>query len=57
MTTLKTNQKLECKNIEDARVKSDKIQNGLIVTKDGVYLIVNYKTYSELKKNGYNQVR
>jgi hypothetical protein len=57
MTTLKTNQTVTCTNIEDARLKADKISNGIIVVKDNYYSIVNYKTYTELKPLGYNQVR
>ena len=57
MATLKTNQIITCKNIEDARLKSDKISNGIIVEKDNNYSIVNYKNYTELNKLGYNQVR
>jgi hypothetical protein len=57
MTTLKTNQTITCTNIEDARAKADKISNGIIVVKDNYYSIVNYKTYTELKPLGYNQVR
>jgi hypothetical protein len=57
MTTLKTIQQLTCINIEDARVKADKISNGVIVVKDNCYLIVNYKKYTELKPFGYKQVR
>ena len=57
MTTLKTSQTITCTSIEDARVKADKISNGIIVVKDNYYSIVNYKTYTELKTLGYNQVR
>jgi len=57
MATVKTNQKIACVNLEDARVKADKISNGVIVEKDNNYSIVNYKTYTELKTLGYNQVR
>ena len=57
MTTLKTNQTINCINIEDARIKADKISNGIIIVKDNNYSIVNYKTYTELKPLGYNQVR
>lgn len=58
MATVKTNQKITCKNIEDARVKADNYSNGVIIEKDKNYfLIVNYKTYTELKQLGYNQVR
>lgn len=57
MTTLKTNQKINCISIEDARIKADKISNGVIIVKDNSYLIVNYKTYEELKIKGYNQIR
>ena len=57
MKTLKTNQTLTCTSIEDARVKADKISNGVIVVKDNNYLIVNYKTYQQLKTLGYMQVR
>ena len=57
MTTLKTNQQVNCTSIEDARAKADKIANGLIVEKDNIYSIVNYKTYAQLKEQGYIQVR
>lgn len=57
MKTLKTNQTITCINIEDARVKADKISNGIIVEKNNCYSIVNYKTFTELKPFGYNQVR
>ena len=57
MATLKTNQTINCTNLEDARVKADKISNGVIVVKDNLYSIVNYKTYESLKPLGYNQVR
>lgn len=57
MATVKTNQKITCINIEDARVKSDKYSNGVIIEKDKKFLVVNYKTYTELKPLGYNQVR
>ena len=57
MATIKNNQKITCKNIEDARVISDNYSNGVIIEKDNKYLIVNYKKYAELKNLGYNQVR
>ena len=57
MSTLKTGEKVTCTSIEDARVKADKISNGVIVVKDNSYLIVNYKTYEQLKPFGYTQVR
>lgn len=57
MGTVKTNQKITCTNIEDARVKADNYSNGVIIEKDKKYLVVNYKTYTELKPLGYNQVR
>ena len=57
MTTLKTNQTISCISLEDARVKADKISNAIIVVKDNFYSLVNYKTYTELKQFGYNQVR
>lgn len=57
MATLKTNQKITCTNIEDARVKADKISNGVIIEKKNEYLVVNYKTYEELEQLGYKQVR
>ena len=55
--TLKTNQTISCTNLEDARVKADKMSNAIIVVKDNYYSLVNYKTYTELKQLGYNQVR
>ncbi len=57
MTTIRTNLTIFCTSIEDARVKNDKISNGVIIVKDNNYTIVNYKTYSELKPLGYIQVR
>ena len=57
MKALKTNQTISCISLEDARVKADKISNAIIVAKDNLYLLVNYKTYTELKRFGYNQVR
>jgi hypothetical protein len=57
MTSLKTNQSVTCSNIEDARIKADKIKNGVIVEKNNTFLIVNYKTYADLKSQGYTQVR
>ena len=57
MATLKTNQTISCISLEDARVKADKISNAIIVVKDNLYSLVNYKTYTELKQFGYNQVR
>lgn len=57
MKTLKTNQTISCISLEDARVKADKISNAIIVVKDNFYSLVNYKTYTELKQFGYNQVR
>ena len=57
MTTIKSNQTISCTSIEDARVKSDVISNGVIVMKDSNYSIVNYKTYEQLKSFGYVQVR
>jgi len=57
MTTLKTNQIVTCGSIEDARIKADKISNGVIVVKNNNYSIVNYKTYEQLKTLGYTQVR
>ena len=56
MTTLKTNQTISCISLEDARVQADKISNAIIVVKDNFYALVNYSTYKELKKLGYNQV-
>ena len=58
MTTVKTNQKITCTSIEDARLKNDKNSNGVIITKDdNNYFIVNYKTYYDMKELGYKQVR
>ena len=57
MKTLKTNQTISCISLEDARAKADKISNAIIVVKDKFYSLVNYKTYTELKQFGYNQVR
>ena len=57
MAAVKTNQKIKCTHIEDARVKADNYSNGVIIEKDKNYLVVNYKTYTELKTLGYNQVR
>ena len=57
MKTLKTNQTISCISLEDARAKADKISNAIIVVKDNFYSLVNYKTYTELKQFGYNQVR
>ena len=57
MATVKTNQKIICTSIEDARLKNDKNSNGVIITKDNNYLIVNYKTYYEMKELGYVIVR
>lgn len=57
MATIKTNQLITCSNIEEARIKADKISNGIIVEKNNTYAIVNHKTCLELKKQGYNQVR
>ncbi|MEI8138161.1 MAG: hypothetical protein WCH21_12625 [Bacteroidota bacterium] len=57
MKTLKTNQTVICTSIEDARVKADKISNGVIVVKNNYYSIVNYKTYEQLKTLEYTQVR
>ena len=57
MTTLKTNQTINCISLEDARVQANKISNAIIVVKDNFYALVNYSTYKELKKLGYNQVR
>ena len=57
MKTMKTNQKITCENLQDARLKADTITNGIIITKDNTYLIVNYKTFESLKFLGYNQVR
>lgn len=57
MATVKTNQKITCANIEDARVKADNFSNGVIIEKDKKYFVVNYKTYTELKASGYIQVR
>lgn len=55
--TLKTNQIITCQNLEDARVKSDPITNGVIAVKGDEYIIVNYKTFEELRKVGYIQER
>ena len=57
MASLNTNEKITCASLEDARIKSDKISNGLIIFKNDNYLIVNYKTYNDLKALGYNQIR
>lgn len=57
MATLKTNQIISCTNLEDARVKADKISNAIIIVKDNNYSLVNYKTFTELKPHGYIQVR
>jgi hypothetical protein len=57
MATIKTNYSIACSNIEEARLKVDNISNGIIIVKDDNYLIVNYKTYAQLKTAGYNQVR
>ena len=57
MAALKTNQTINCTSIEDARTKANKLSNGVIVLKGNSYSIVNYKTYEELKKVGYIQVR
>lgn len=57
MATLKTNQTISCATLADARVKSDKISNAIIVVKDNNYSLVNYKTFTELKPFGYTQVR
>jgi hypothetical protein len=57
MKTLKTNQTIICIHIADARVKNDKIVNGVIVVKDNNYSIVNYKTFLQLKNLGYTQKR
>ena len=57
MATLKTNQKISCTNLEDARVKADKISNAIIIVKDNNYSLVNHKTCIELKPHGYIQVR
>jgi hypothetical protein len=57
MATLKTNQTISCANLEDARVKADKISNAVIIVKDNNFSLVNYKTFTELKLRGYIQVR
>jgi len=57
MKTLKTNQIINCKSIEDARLISDIISNGVIAVKENNYIIVNYKTFNELEKEGYTQAR
>ena len=57
MKTLKTEQTIPCTNIEDARLRAEKISNGVIIVKHNNYSIVNYKTYEQLKPLGYNQVR
>jgi hypothetical protein len=57
MKTLKTNQTINCISLEDARLKADVITNGIIAVKNDSYLIVNYKTFTELSKIGYIQVR
>lgn len=57
MKTLKTGKIITCTCIEDARMKADPISNAVIVEKNNTYMVVNYKTYSELKATGYNQVR
>jgi hypothetical protein len=54
---LKTNQTVTYSNIEDTRLKADKISNGILVVKDNYYSIVNYKIYTQLTQLGYNQVR
>lgn len=55
--SVRTNQIITCKNIEDARLKADRISNGLIIEKDNTYSIVNYKTFKELQEKGYIQAR
>jgi hypothetical protein len=57
MATLKTNQTVSCKNLEDARIKADKMSNAIIIVKDNYYSLVNYKTFTELKQQGYIQAR
>jgi hypothetical protein len=57
MRTLKTKQIITCSSLEDARVKADIITNGIIAVKNDIYTIVNYKTFTELTKLGYKQVR
>lgn len=57
MSTLKSGLKITCTSIEDARLKQAPFSNALIVVKDNSYLLVNYKTYEQLKAFGYTQVR
>ena len=57
MKTLKTKQIITCTSLEDARVKADIITNGVIAVKNDIYTIVNYKTFTELTKLGYTQIR
>ena len=57
MATIKTHQIITCINIEDARLKADKISNGIIAINGTDCVIVNYKTYTDLQKIGYKQVR
>ena len=57
MATIKTNQTISCTNLEDARVKADKISNAVIVVKDNCYSLVNYKTFIQLQQVGYTQLR
>ena len=55
--TLKTNEIIECTSIADARKKADKITNAVIIAQDGRYCLVNYKTFEQLSKIGYKQLR
>jgi hypothetical protein len=57
MATIKTNQKITCTNLEDAKAKADNYSNGVIIEKDKIHFVVNYKTYTELELLGYKQVR
>ena len=55
--TLKTNKKIECTSLSDARTKADKITNAVIIKQDDRYYLVNYKTFEQLLKIGYKQIR
>lgn len=57
MKSLKTNETISCTNLEEARIKADKISNAVIVEKNNNFFLVNYKTYTGLKQLGYIQVR
>lgn len=57
MAIVKTNQKITCTNLEDAKAKADHYSNGVIIEKDKIHFVVNYKTYTELEPLGYKQVR